>query len=94
MPIDPEFLEILACPATRQRLLPLDDGLLRELNRRISDGAGRTPDGRIVSQPLEEGLVTEDRTRVYPVVKGGAVLLVEEAVALDPAAPDSPPGAP
>lgn len=94
MPIDPEFLEILACPATRQRLLPLDDGLLRELNRRISDKAARTPDGRIVSQPLEEGLVTEDRTRVYPVVKGVAVLLVEEAVALDPAAPDSPPAAP
>jgi uncharacterized protein YbaR (Trm112 family) len=84
MPITPAFLKILICPATRQRLHRLDDKGLQELNRRISAGHGKTLDGRHVRQPIEEGLVTEDRTRVYPVQEGIAVLLVEEAVALYP----------
>ena len=82
--IDNAFLEILICPATRQGLRRLDEKGIEELNRRIAGGKVRMVDGSVLDQPVEEGLVTEDGTRVYRVQEGIPVLLVEEAVANDP----------
>ncbi len=77
MPIDEAFLEILACPATRRKLRILDAGSLERLNAGLKSGS---TGGRGAGSPIEAGLVTDDRTRVYPVRNGIPVLLEEECI--------------
>ena len=65
--ISKELLEILACPETKTPLQVADDALVRQLNDLISKGELRNRDGEIVIEPIDEGLVREDGTFLYPV---------------------------
>jgi|GEM_PF-253635 len=78
--IDPQMVEILACPLDGCRLHLADEGVLQQLNQAIAAGEVKTRLGRIVTEPLEAGLVTENGARVYPVIAGIPVLLVDEAI--------------
>lgn len=64
MPLDPEFLELLVCPACKREL----------------------------SQPAEDRLVCAVCRRAYPVRDEIPVLLLDEAMPLEPA--DAPASAP
>lgn len=80
--IDPELLEILACPETRQPLALADGALIESVNARIAGGGVKNVGGEDVSDALEGGLVREDRKRVYPIRDGIPVLLVDEGIDL------------
>ncbi len=80
MKIDDAFLRILRCPATGRALVALDAARLSALNRAIAAGTVRTGTGNVVSAPLDAALATDDGSRIYPVVDGIPVLLIEEAV--------------
>ena len=67
MPIDGKLLEILCCPVSRTPLVQLPSGQLEKLNAAIGRGEVKYVDGSPVSEPLQEGLVTEDRKVIYPV---------------------------
>ena len=80
--IDPELLEILACPETHQSLALADDALLAEVNAKISAGGCKNVGGGDVADPIEGGLVREDKKIVYPIRDAIPVLLIDEGLPL------------
>jgi len=82
--LDPEFLKIMVCPRTRKPLRLATMQELADLNRRIAQGEVRNRGGSVLETPLEAGLVVEEERELYPIQEGIPVLLVTEAVGLDP----------
>ncbi len=91
MAIDPEFLRILVCPRTRKPLREANTGELKTVNDRISQGKAVNYAGQSVSEQVEEGLVPEGEPVLYPIQEGIPVLLVDEAIGLNDAAPTAAP---
>lgn len=81
--IDPELLEILVCPETREPVRPADEALLQRINAAIEAGRVTNRGGDPVESPLDEALVREDGRILYPVRDGIPVMLVDEAIELD-----------
>ena len=77
-----ELLDILCCPETHQRVQIADAGLVSELNGKIKAGEVRNRAGRIVNEPMDSGLLREDRKYIYPVRKNIPMLLIDEAIPL------------
>jgi len=80
--IDPELLEILACPDTHQPLAMADAELLASLNTAIEADGLKNVGGAAVEGPLDGGLVREDGSIVYPIRDRIPVLLVDEGIVL------------
>lgn len=79
--MDRKLLDILACPATREPLAPLEARGRDVLNAAIAAGGVHRVDGTPQVAPLAEALVTRDRKLVYRIEDGIPVLLVEDAIA-------------
>jgi len=82
MPVNPELLEILACPETQQPVALADAAILARLNEEIDTGRLRNRGGDAVSARIEEGLVREDGKILYIVDDGIPVMLIEESIEL------------
>jgi len=80
--IDPELLEILACPDTHQPLAMAEETLVGALNAAIEGGGLKNIGGEPVEGPLDGGLVREDGAIVYPIRDRIPVLLVGEGISL------------
>ena len=80
--MDRKLIDLLVCPTTHQPLEPLDPQALAALNRAIGRGGVLRSDGSPRTAPLQQGLVSRDRTWIYPVDDGIPVLLAEESIAL------------
>ena len=80
--VSPELLEILVCPETKQPVAPAAPDLLARLNEAVRAGRVRTRGGRVVSDPIAEGLLREDGRVLYPVDDGIPVMLIEESIEL------------
>ncbi len=82
MRVDPELVEILICPESRQPVALASPEQLEALNARIRAGTLRNRGGGSVEKELEEGLIREDGRILYPVDDGIPVMLVEESIEL------------
>ena len=80
MPIDPELLEILVCPETRQPLTVAGAELLERLNAAVADGSAVTRGGEAVSEPVTEGLLREDGGVLYPIRQDIPIMLIDESI--------------
>lgn len=80
--IDPELLEKLACPESRQPLRLALPEELAALNSRIAAGTCKKVDGQVVAGELEAGLVRADGAMLYPIRDEMPRLLVEEGIPL------------
>jgi uncharacterized protein len=78
-----ELLKIMVCPRDRQPLSLADDALVEKINRAIGRGRVESLGGDRLEEPLDGGLVREDRKLLYPIMDGIPVLLADEAIALD-----------
>ena len=80
--VDPELLEILVCPETRQPVREAEPELVQRLNAAIAAGSVKNAAGEVVRDAVEGGLVREDRRVVYPVREGIPIMLIDEAIGL------------
>ena len=93
--MDKRLLTILRCPVTHKglnranrellarvyRFVPVSE--LAGVNAAIDSGGLANRDGTVLSQPLEEALVTDDEKLAYPVSNGIPVLLEGESISLE-----------
>ena len=80
--VDQELLDILVCPETKQPVRPADPALLERLNAAIRAGSVQNRGGRLISEKIEEALVREDGTLLYPVRDEIPIMLIDEAIPL------------
>ena len=80
--IDPELLEILACPETKMPVRLADAELVEAINAAISRGALKNAGGETVTEPIDAGLIREDDKTLYPIRDDIPIMLIEEAIAL------------
>jgi uncharacterized protein YbaR (Trm112 family) len=80
MPIDGKLLEILCCPVSKTPLVRLPPDKLKKLNAAIAAGNVQYVHGETVTDPLHEGLMTEDAHVVYPVIDDIPILLEEKGI--------------
>lgn len=81
--INPDLLEILRCPETRQRVSVATPELLAKLDaRRIASELQN--EGKIaVSEPVSAGLLREDGQRFFLIRNGIPVMIFDESIPLE-----------
>ena len=82
MVITDEFLEILRCPESQQRLKRADARLVANVNEGIGTGRLRNRGGQPLARAVDQLLVREDGRFAYPVIDDIPILLADEAVEL------------
>jgi uncharacterized protein len=81
--LNKETVQILVCPVTHQALQLAEAPLLTRINRAIEAGKLQDQLGRLVKQPIVEGLVRKDGKLLYPVRDGIPVMLADEGISLE-----------
>lgn len=81
--MDKRLLTILCCPVTHKGLNVAKRDTLARLNAAIEAGGLANRDGTVLSQPLDEALVTDDGKLAYPVSNGIPVLLEGASISLE-----------
>jgi len=79
---DSKLLDILCCPETKQRLRLAVAAELVAVNSGITSGKLLNRAGRSVTGSIAEALVSEDGIRLYPIVDGIPVMLLDESILL------------
>ncbi len=80
--LDPELLEILVCPETREPLDLVEPEHLARINKAIAEGRIRTQAGQTVRASVEAGLLRRDGKVLYPVQNDIPIMLIDEALVL------------
>lgn len=79
MKLDPDLIDLLACPETKKALVMADEELVQKVNQAIASRQLRNKDQKIVEDAIDAGLLRVDDTdHMYPVREGIPILLVEE----------------
>lgn len=74
---------MLRCPKSGKPLELAGSELTSTINRLIEDGIARDRLEQKVREPIEDGLVTQDRSWLYPIRSGIPTLVSEEAIQID-----------
>lgn len=83
MPVSDELLRMLRCPVELSPLGAADAELLAQVNRAVEQQRIRDRVGQLVTARLDEALVNESRSLLYPVVDEIPSLIADEAIPLD-----------
>jgi len=81
--VDPELLNLLRCPETRQPLSLADAALVQKLNEQITAGQLLNRAGKPVTRKCDSALLRKDGQFVYPVCESIPILLIDEGIPLN-----------
>jgi uncharacterized protein YbaR (Trm112 family) len=79
---DKALLDIICCPVTHVPLELMADGNLKRLNSLIAEKRIKTCADELVTETLQEALMTRDGRTAYPIRDGIPVLLEEQGILL------------
>jgi uncharacterized protein len=82
--LDKELLDILCCPETKQDLVLLDNKIIEKINKQIQQGTIKNRGGETVREPIDAGLLREDKKYFYPIREDIPIMLIDEAISFDP----------
>lgn len=80
--LDPELLEILACPETKEPVELASAELVSRLNQKIQAGELTNRGGRLIQDPVTNLLVRQDGKVAFLVRDGIPIMLIEESIEL------------
>ena len=80
MAIDRRLLEILCCPVSRRPLRVMRSDQLQWLNAAADKAVGQDVNGRSVTVPYAQALITDDGKVIYRIDDDIPVLLPEDGV--------------
>ncbi len=80
--LNPDFIALLRCPQDHSSLKVMTKRSLNALNKKIEQGTVKRGDGRVVSEPVEQVLVREDRRIGYLCTDGVALLNAQDSLVL------------
>ena len=81
--IDKELLEILCCPETKQDIEYIEGEIIEAINQKIKAGGLKNRGGEDIKEPIEAGLLREDRKFLYPIRQEIPIMLIDEAIAFE-----------
>ena len=81
--IDPELLEILVCPETKEPVSIGSDELIKKINKKINEKNLLNRGKQVVSETIDGGLVRQDQKYLYPIRENIPIMLIEEAIPLE-----------
>jgi uncharacterized protein YbaR (Trm112 family) len=81
--IDKELLDILCCPETKQDIQYVEGRPIDKINDRIKAGSLKNRGGDTVKEPIDAGLLREDRHYLYPIREDIPIMLIDEAIAFE-----------
>ncbi len=84
MKIDKKLLAIVCCPETKQKVRIAENSLIEQLNRSIEKREIYNRINQPVEKTLDGGLIREDGKYLYPIIDEIPILLIDEAISVDP----------
>jgi uncharacterized protein YbaR (Trm112 family) len=78
--IDPQLLEILCCPETKQPVALIDAPVIDRVNAAIQAGRVKTRGGKPVEEKIDGGLLRQDRKYLYPIRDSIPIMLEDQAI--------------
>jgi uncharacterized protein YbaR (Trm112 family) len=78
--IDPQLLEILCCPETKQPVVLVEGDTIERVNAKITAGGVKNRSGEKVEEKIDAGLLREDRKFLYPIRESIPIMLEGEAI--------------
>ena len=81
--VDPQLLEILCCPETKQDVALAPLAMVEALNRRADSGTLKNRGGEIVKEKMEAGLLRADGKFLYPIREDIPIMLIDEALPVE-----------
>jgi uncharacterized protein YbaR (Trm112 family) len=80
MTISPHLLEILVCPVTKLPVSLMSKERLLKLNDLIGSNEVNTKDGKLLSTPLLQALITSNNSTIYQVIDDIPIMLEDQAI--------------
>ena len=81
--IDKDLLAILCCPDTKQDVSLAEEAFIAKLNGAVSRGHLKNKANKLITEPLDGGLIRADRQILYPIREDIPVMLIEEGIPLE-----------
>ena len=80
--MDPNLLNIICCPVTREKLSIATSKQLEFINAEIANSMLKKLDGSIAEKPQSKALINATKTLLYPIEEDIPILLENEAIKL------------
>ena len=81
--VDPELVEILVCPNTKENVELASVEIVEKINQAISAKRIRNVDDQPVTEALQDGLIRDDGKIIYPIRDCIPVMLIGEGIPMD-----------
>lgn len=78
--INKELLDILCCPETKQDITYIEGDIIKKINATIAKNNLKNRADQPIKEPIDAGLLREDRAYLYPIREDIPIMLIDEAI--------------